>query len=317
MAISKLAAPCRGELTRYLHAMHSFPTLTCEQEVSLAHRWREHREVEALDTLVASHLRLVAKIAIGYRGYCLPLDDLIAEGTIGLMLAAKKFDPDLGVRLSTYAMWWIRASIREYALRSWSMVKVGTTAAQKKLFFNLRRIKARLAAVDDGNLSPEHVAEIARQLQVTEQDVIGMNQRLAGPDYSLNAPPHLDAGGEAQDWLIDECPNPEEQLLLRRQRQDRKARLAKAMEQLTDREKWVLTERRLRENPTRLEDLAVKLSISRERVRQIEGHAIEKLRRAMTKPASADGINLPSHPVQAALYAPGIAALASSRALVH
>ena len=316
MATTNPSAPGRGDLARYLQAMRSFPTLTCEQEVSLAHRWREHREVEALDTLVASHLRLVAKIAIGYRGYG-PVDDLIAEGTIGLMHAAKKFDPDLGFRLSTYAMWWIRASIQQYTLRSWSLVKVGTTAAQKKLFFNLRRIKAQLAAIDDGDLPPEHVAKIAHRLHVSEQDVIGMNQRLAGPDYSLNAPMRVDGDGETQDWLVDERPNQEEQLLARRQQQDRKARLAKAMEQLTDREKWILTERRLRDKPIKLEALAVKFAVSRERIRQIESGAIEKLRRAMTKPASADGIGRRSDSVQPALFARAIAALPQPMASVH
>jgi RNA polymerase sigma-32 factor len=275
-----------GDRALYLQAIHALPMLTPEQEVSLARRWHERQELEAVHALVASHLRLVAKIAGSYRGYGLPLDDLIAEGSVGMLQAAKKFDPDRGFRLATYATWWIRASIQDYILRSWSLVKIGTTAAQKKLFFNLRRIKGQLAAIEEGDLSPEHVATIAHRLDVNAQDVVSMNRRLAAPDHSLNAPMRLDGDSEWQDWLVDDRPNPETQLIARREQQDRKASLAKAMDQLTDREKRILTERRLRDKPTTLEDLAVNLGISRERIRQIEQRAFEKLRHAMMKRAS-------------------------------
>jgi RNA polymerase sigma-32 factor len=283
MATSNALTLGREDLTRYFQAIRVLPMLTPEQEVSLANRWREHSEIDAMQTLVSSHLRLVAKIAMGYRGYGLPAEDLIAEGNVGMMQAVKRFDPDRGFRLATYAMWWIRASIQEYILRSWSLVKMGTTAAQKKLFFNLRRIKGQLSAIDEGDLSPENVQKIAHRLDVSEQDVVSMNRRLAAPDHSLNAPMRVDGDGEMQDWLVDERPNQEAQLVTRKEHQYRTVRLAQAMAQLSAREKRILTERRLKDQPARLEDLAVEFGVTRERIRQIENRAFEKLRYAMTK----------------------------------
>ena len=288
----------RDDLARYLQAIRSIPMLTYDEELSLARRWGEHKAIDALHALVTSHLRLVVKIAKRYRDYGLPLDDLIAEGNIGMMQAAKKFDPDRGFRLSTYAMWWIRGSIQEYILRSWSLVKVGTTASQKKLFFNLKKIRRQLAAIDEGDLAPERIATIAHWLDVSEQEVVGMTSRLAGHDHSLNVPISADGDGEMQDWLVDERPNQEEELIERGEQQDRKARLARAIEHLSDREKRILAERRLRDRPARLENLAAEFGVSRERIRQIENRALKKLCRAMTHCSEADEIGRRRVPMQ-------------------
>lgn len=298
--MSHLASSSFGQddLARYLQAIRSVPMLTCDEELSLARRWGEHRAVDALHELVTSHLRLVLKIAKSYRGYGLPLDDLIAEGNVGMIQAAKKFDPDRGCRLSTYAMWWIRGTIQEYILRSWSLVKVGTTASQKKLFFNLKRIRRQLAAIDEGDLAPEHTATIADWLDVSEQEVTEMTWRLAGRDHSLNVPISAAGDGEMQDWLVDERANQEAELIERSEQQDRKARLARAIEHLSDREKRVLAERRLRDRPVRLEDLAAEFGVSRERIRQIENRALKKLCRAMTHCREADEIGQRRVPVQ-------------------
>jgi RNA polymerase sigma-32 factor len=270
-----------GNLTRYLQEIRKFPMLTQEQELELARRWRDSQDMEAAHTLVTSHLRLVAKIAMGYRGYGLPVGELISEGNVGMMQAVKRFDPDRGFRLATYAMWWIRAAIQEYILHSWSLVKMGTTAAQKKLFFNLRRLKGQMQAIDDGDLKPEQVAKIARLLDVPEQDVVNMNRRLAAPDHSLNAPVRQDAEGEWQDWLVDEAESQETVLAERQELTGRKRLLANALKTLSERERHIIAERRLRDNPTTLEDLSQHYNISRERVRQIEVRAFEKLQKAM------------------------------------
>jgi RNA polymerase sigma-32 factor len=270
-----------GNLSRYLQEIRKFPMLTADEEYMLAKRWKAHEDPEAAQRLVTSHLRLVAKIAMGYRGYGLPLSELISEGNVGMMQAVKRFDPDRGFRLATYAMWWIRAAIQEYILHSWSLVKMGTTAAQKKLFFNLRKLKGQLQAIDEGDLSPENVKKIATELDVPEADVISMNRRLASPDHSLNAPLRADSEGEWQDWLVDERETQETRLGDRQELGLRRDLLAKAMEHLNDREKRILTERRLKENPTTLEDLSQQYGISRERVRQIEVRAFEKLQKAI------------------------------------
>jgi RNA polymerase sigma-32 factor len=252
-----------------------------EEEYMLAKRWREHGDSEAAHRLVTSHLRLVAKIAMGYRGYGLPLSELISEGNVGMMQAVKRFDPDRGFRLATYAMWWIRASIQEYILHSWSLVKMGTTAAQKKLFFNLRKAKSQMKAMEEGDLPPEKVAAIAKQLDVPEQDVVQMNRRLMSPDHSLNAPLREEGEGEWQDWLVDESDNQEVKLAESEELTRRQRMLTQAMDSLNERERHILTERRLRDDPTTLEDLSQKYGISRERVRQIEVRAFEKLQRSM------------------------------------
>ena len=261
----------------------------------LAKRWREHDDPEAAHRLVTSHLRLVAKIAMGYRGYGLPLSELISEGNVGMMQAVKRFDPDRGFRLATYAMWWIRASIQEYILHSWSLVKIGTTAAQKKLFFNLRRLKGQIQAIEEGDLTPEHVAKIAKELDVPESDVVSMNRRLMAPDNSLNAPLRADGEGEGewQDWLVDDEASQESKLGERQELGLRRDLLKTAMSHLTDRERDILMERRLKENPTTLEDLSAKYGISRERVRQIEVRAFEKLQKAI-KAGAMDRQLLPS-----------------------
>ncbi len=235
--------------------------LTPEEELSLSHRWRDQADMEAAHKLVTSHLRLVAKIAMGYRGYGLPVGELISEGNVGMMQAVKRFDPDRGFRLATYAMWWIRAAIQEYILHSWSLVKMGTTAAQKKLFFNLRRLKGQMKAIDDGDLQPEQVAEIARLLGVPEQDVVNMNRRLAAPDHSLNAPVRQDSEGEWQDWLVDDTESQETAIADREELTGRKALLAGALKTLNERERDILMERRLKDNPATLEDLSHKLLI--------------------------------------------------------
>jgi RNA polymerase sigma-32 factor len=268
-------------LSRYLQEIRKFPMLTPEEEFMLAKRWQEHEDTEAAHKLVTSHLRLVAKIAMGYRGYGLPLYELIAEGNIGMMQAVKRFDPDRGFRLATYAMWWIRAAIQEYILHSWSLVKMGTTAAQKKLFFNLRKLKGQIQALEEGDLTPEHVKKIAEELRVSEEDVINMNRRLAGPDHSLNAPLRADGEGEWQDWLPDETETQEDVLGEQEELGNRRDLLAQAMKGLNDRERHILTERRLRDEPLTLEELSQEYGISRERVRQIEVRAFEKLQKAM------------------------------------
>ncbi|QJE72148.1 RNA polymerase sigma factor RpoH [Aerophototrophica crusticola] len=270
-----------SNLARYLQEIRKFPMLQPEEEYMLAKRWTEHEDAEAAHRLVTSHLRLVAKIAMGYRGYGLPVSELISEGNVGMMQAVKRFDPDRGFRLATYAMWWIRAAIQEYILHSWSLVKMGTTAAQKKLFFNLRKLKGQMQAIEDGDLAPETVAKIAQTLDVPEQDVVNMNRRLASPDHSLNAPLRVDGEGEWQDWLVDEQESQEIRLGERQELGKRKALLAQAMKSLNERERHILVERRLKEEPTTLEDLSQEYGISRERVRQIEVRAFEKLQKAI------------------------------------
>jgi RNA polymerase sigma-32 factor len=270
-----------GNLARYLQEIRKFPMLQPEEEYMLAKRWREHGDSDAAHRLVTSHLRLVAKIAMGYRGYGLPLSELISEGNVGMMQAVKRFDPERGFRLATYAMWWIRASMQEYILHSWSLVKIGTTAAQKKLFFNLRRLKGQLQAIDEGDLSPENVEKIARELDVPQSDVVSMNRRLAAPDHSLNAPVRTDGEGEWQDWLVDEADDQETRLSDRQELGLRRDLLRDAMTHLTERERDILTARRLRDTPATLEDLSEKYGVSRERVRQIEVRAFEKLQRAI------------------------------------
>jgi len=252
----------------------------------LAKRWREHGETEAAHKLVTSHLRLVAKIAMGYRGYGLPLSELISEGNVGMMQAVKRFDPDRGFRLATYAMWWIRAAIQEYILHSWSLVKMGTTAAQKKLFFNLRKLKGQMQALEEGDLTPEHVQKIAKDLDVPEADVVSMNRRLGAPDHSLNAPLRIDGDGEWMDWLVDEEPSQEIALAEREELGKRQKLLRRAMKGLNDRERHILTERRLKDDPTTLEELSRQYGISRERVRQIEVRAFDKLQKAIRNAAT-------------------------------
>ncbi|MCZ6861920.1 MAG: RNA polymerase sigma factor RpoH [Alphaproteobacteria bacterium] len=270
-----------GNLTRYLQEIRKFPMLEPKQEYTLAKSWREEEDTEAAHQLVTSHLRLVAKIAMGYRGYGLPLAELISEGNVGMMQAVKRFDPERGFRLATYAMWWIRAAIQEYILHSWSLVKMGTTAAQKKLFFNLRKLKNRIQSVEEQHLSPEQVTKIATELNVPEQDVVSMNSRLASQDHSLNAPLRADSEGEWQDWLVDESEDQETQFADREELDSRRGMLGQAMVALNKRERHILTERRLRENPRTLEELSQEYNISRERVRQIEVRAFEKLQKAM------------------------------------
>jgi RNA polymerase sigma-32 factor len=271
-----------GNLTRYLQEIRKFPMLEPNEEYMLAKAWREHDDSDSAHRLVTSHLRLVAKIAMGYRGYGLPLAELISEGNVGMMQAVKRFDPEKGFRLATYAMWWIRAAIQEYILHSWSLVKIGTTAAQKKLFFNLRKLKGQMQAIEDGDLSPERVTAIAEKLDVSETDVISMNRRLGSPDSSLNAPLRQDGEGEWQDWLVDDQQQSQESRLAEdEEMQNRRRLLNLAMESLNERERHILTERRLRDDPTTLEDLSQEYDISRERVRQIEVRAFEKLQKAM------------------------------------
>src|SRR5690242_662499 len=236
-------------LSRYLQEVRKFPMLEPNEEFMLAKRWQEHQDPDAAHRLITSHLRLVAKIAMGYRGYGLPINELIAEGNVGMMQAVKRFDPDRGFRLATYAMWWIRAAIQEYILHSWSLVKIGTTAAQKKLFFNLRKLKGQLQAIDEGDMSPETVAKIATELDVPEADVISMNRRLASPDHSLNAPLRAEGEGEWQDWLVDDREDQETALADREELGKRRTLLTKAMGALNERERHILTERRLREEP--------------------------------------------------------------------
>ena len=271
-------------LNRYLAEIKTFPLLKPEQEYMLAKRFQEHGDTEAAAQLVTSHLRLVAKIAMGYRGYGLPTSELISEGNIGLMQGVKKFEPERGFRLATYAMWWIRASIQEYILRSWSLVKMGTTAAQKKLFFNLRRMKSRLDAFEDGDLRPEHVTKIATDLGVAETDVVSMNRRMAmGGDTSLNVPMREDGEGQWQDWLQDDAPLQDKIVADAQEADVRHSMLVSAMDDLNEREQHILTERRLTDDPKTLEELSQVYGVSRERVRQIEGRAFEKLQTAMMR----------------------------------
>ena len=278
-----------GNLSRYLDQVRAFPMLEQGEEYMLAKAWKEKGDVAAAHKLVTSHLRLVAKIAMGYRGYGLPIADLISEGNLGMMHAVKKFEPEKGFRLATYAMWWIKAAIQEYILRSWSLVKIGTTAGQKKLFFNLRRIKGQIQAINDGDLKPEQVAQIATQLDVTEDEVISMNQRMAGNDRSLNVPLNRDSdgGGEWQDWLEDDSPNHETRFAEHEEYDARKNLMVDAMQGLNTREQRILTARRLSEPPLTLEDLAAEFNISRERIRQIEVRAFEKLQKAVRDKAAA------------------------------
>ena len=285
-ALSVPALSGEQSLNRYLAEIKKFPVLTPEQEYMLAKRYHEHEDPEAAAQLVTSHLRLVAKIAMGYRGYGLPLSDLISEGNVGLMQGVKKFEPDRGFRLATYAMWWIKASIQEFILRSWSLVKMGTTAAQKKLFFNLRRMKRNLDAYEDSDLRPEDVAKIAHDLGVAEQEVINMNRRMMmGGDASLNVSMRSDeeGSGQWQDWLVDDAPLQDETVAEAEEAQMRHEMLEEAMESLNDREKHILAERRLTDDPQTLEELSQQYDVSRERIRQIEVRAFEKVQKAMQR----------------------------------
>jgi RNA polymerase sigma-32 factor len=271
-----------GSLALYLQEIKKFPILTAEEEFMLAKRYKEHDDSDAAHKLVTSHLRLVAKIAMGYRGYGLPVTDLISEGNVGIMQAVKRFDPEKGFRLATYAMWWIRAQIQEYVLHSWSLVKIGTTAAQKKLFFNLRKLKNQLTSIDSGNLSPENVREIATKLDVKEAEVIDMNNRLYGGDQSLNVKVSNEAETEWQDMLVDQNEIQGEILEKKNEMSYRKKIFKKALEVLNEREKEILTLRKLRDKPLKLEELSAKFNISRERVRQIEEKALEKLQKQVS-----------------------------------
>ena len=267
-------------LARYLNEIRKFPMLQPQEEYMLAKRWREHEDPDAAHRLVTSHLRLVAKIAMGYRGYGLPIGEVISEGNVGLMQAVKKFEPERGFRLATYAMWWIRASIQEYVLRSWSLVKMGTTANQKKLFFNLRKAKSQISALQDGDMRPEQVATIATRLGVTEQDVVDMNRRMSG-DASLNSPMREEGQGEWQDWLVDESSNQETNLVASEESSNRMGALRKALNVLNPRERRIFEARRLVDDPITLEELSEEFKISRERVRQIEVRAFEKVQSAV------------------------------------
>src|SRR6478752_6728153 len=289
MAVNSLSVMSPdGGLSRYLTEIRKFPMLPKDEEFMLAQRWKEHQDSEAAHKMVTSHLRLVAKIAMGYRGYGLPIGEVISEGNVGLMQAVKKFDPDKGFRLATYAMWWIRASIQEYILRSWSLVKMGTTAAQKKLFFNLRKAKSEISALQEGDLHPDQVSTIATKLGVLNEEVISMNRRLSGGDASPNSPMRADSESEWQDWLVDDVTPSQETVVADTQEKTlRMGLLEEAMTELTDRERHILTERRLKDDPTTLEELAAQYGVSRERVRQIEVRAFEKLQKAMHASAVA------------------------------
>jgi RNA polymerase sigma-32 factor len=279
---TSLPAIASGEagLQRYLQEIRQFPMLQPDEEYMLAKRWKEHADAKAAQKLITSHLRLVAKIAMGYRGYGLPIGEVISEGNVGLMQAVKKFEPDKGFRLATYAMWWIKASIQEFVLRSWSLVKMGTTANQKKLFFNLRKVKSQIEALEEGDLRPDQVQLIAKKLGVTEEDVVSMNRRLGG-DTSLNAHLRDDSEGEWQDWLVDESDNQEEMLVQSEEASMRHGLLQDAMEKLTDRERRVFEARRLQDDPVTLEDLSQEFGVSRERIRQIEVRAFDKVQKAV------------------------------------
>jgi RNA polymerase sigma-32 factor len=294
MKMASLAISLSPEqgLSRYLSEIRKFPLLEKNEEFMLAQRWAQHQDAEAAERMVTSHLRLVAKIAMGYRGYGLPMGEVISEGNVGLMQAVKKFDPDKGFRLATYAMWWIRAAIQEYILRSWSLVKLGTTAAQKKLFFNLRRLKGEISALEEGDLRPENVAEISRRLGVTEEEVTSMNRRMAsGGDASLNAPiGGMEGEAEWQDWIADDTPGQAERMAESDEFGARMSLLESAMGSLNERERHIITERRLKEEPTTLEDLSAHYNVSRERIRQIEVRAFEKLQTAMREAARERGL---------------------------
>jgi len=292
--ITNLPSPSAGGLSIYLAQIKKFPMLDAEEEYMLAKNWRERGNLKAAHKLVTSHLRLVSKIAMGYRGYGLPVNELISEGNIGLMQAVKKFDPEKGFRLATYAMWWIKAAIQEYVLKSWSLVKMGTTTAQKKLFFNLKKIKNQIAPNQAGDLRDEHVEEISERLDVSSHEVVNMNRRLMGHEKSLNDPIKAGETDEWQDWLVDDRLDQELVLSQKQEFNDKKELLDQAMTILNDREKEILKERRLSENPKTLEELSKKYKISRERIRQIETKAFEKLQKSMIN--SSKSINLlPSH----------------------
>ena len=277
-------------LSRYLSEIRKFPMLEKQEECMLAYSWQQHEDTEAAEKMVTSHLRLVAKIAMGYRGYGLPMAEVISEGNVGLMQAVKKFDPDKGFRLATYAMWWLRAAIQEYILRSWSLVKLGTTAAQKKLFFNLRRIKGEINALDAGDLNPDQVTEIATRLNVSEKDVLSMNGRMSGSDASLNAPRGQEGDMEWQDWLTDDEPTQADTYANRQEFDSRMTLLQEAMADLSEREQHILQERRLTDDPKTLEQLSEVYNVSRERIRQIEVRAFEKIQKAMKRMAKEQGL---------------------------
>ena len=277
-------------LSRYLTEIRKFPMLEKNEEFMLARRWLENNDKEAAEKMVTSHLRLVAKIAMGYRGYGLPMAEVISEGNVGLMQSVKKFDPEKGFRLATYAMWWIRAAIQEYILRSWSLVKLGTTASQKKLFFNLRRLKGEMKALDEGQLRPEQAKKIAETLNVSEKDVYSMNGRMAGSDASLNVPMGADGDMQWQDWLADDDPNQAEEFADKQEFDARMTLLERAMEDLNERERHILQERRLSEEPQTLEQLSEVYNVSRERIRQIEVRAFEKIQKAMKRMAKDEGL---------------------------
>ena len=288
---ANLPAPTpEGGLNRYMQEIRKFPLLEPEEEYMLAKRWVEEQDTEAAHKMVTSHLRLAAKIAMGYRGYGLPQAEVISEANVGLMQAVKRFDPEKGFRLATYAMWWIRASIQEYILHSWSLVKMGTTAAQKKLFFNLRRLKGQIKELDEGDLPPDSVKKIATTLAVSEDDVVQMNRRMAGGDQSLNAPMRQDGDAEWQDWLVDDTDTQDVTVAESNELDHRRVMLETAMENLSERERRILTERRLREDPMTLEDLSKDFGVSRERVRQIEVRAFDKVQRAIRNMAMKDAI---------------------------
>tara|TARA_B100001248_G_scaffold179191_1_gene136257 strand:- start:12363 stop:13259 length:897 start_codon:yes stop_codon:yes gene_type:complete len=279
--VSNLPVPSSGGLSIYLSQIKKFPMLDAEEEYMLAKNWRENGNLQSAHKLVTSHLRLVAKIAMGYRGYGLPVSELISEGNLGLMQAVKKFDPDKGFRLATYAMWWIKAAIQEYVLRSWSLVKMGTTTAQKKLFFNLKKIKNQIAPNQEGDLKDDQVNEISRRLDVDSKEVVNMNRRLMGQEKSLNAPIKSGENDEWQDWLVDETLDQELLISQKQEYEDKKELLKSAMQTLNDREKEIINQRRLSENPSTLDELSKKYKISRERIRQIETRAFEKLQKSM------------------------------------
>lgn len=291
------ALKAESGLSHYLDEIRRFPMLEPQEEYMLARSWREHGDREAAHQLVTSHLRLVAKIAMGYRGYGLPISEVISEGNVGLMQAVKRFEPEKGFRLATYAMWWIKAAIQEYILRSWSLVKMGTTANQKKLFFNLRKAKSKISALEEGDMRPDQVQLIAKRLGVTEQDVVDMNRRLGG-DASLNAPIRDDGeSGEWQDWLVDDAPNQERTLAESEESDNRHKALVSALDVLNERERRIFEARRLADDPITLEELATEFNVSRERVRQIEVRAFEKVQKAvkgrmaaMEKPAEAPAV---------------------------
>jgi RNA polymerase sigma-32 factor len=281
-----MISDAEGSLNRYLQEIRKFPMLAPEEEFMLGKRWKEHGDTKAAHKLITSHLRLVAKIAMGYRGYGLPIGEVISEGNIGLMQAVKKFEPDKGFKLATYAMWWIKASIQEFVLRSWSLVKIGTTANQKKLFFNLRKIKGRIQALEEGDLKPENVKYIAKTLGVEESDVISMNRRMGG-DTSLNAPLRSDADGDGewQDWLVDDKDSQETVLVENQESAMRTGLLGEALTKLNDRERRVIEARKLQDEPATLDDLSKEFNVSRERIRQIEVRAFEKLQKAVKNAA--------------------------------